>query len=342
MGICKLTELLKEKAPKAIRSTQIEKYRGWKVAIDASMILYQSLVAIRYGMDSLKNKNGETTAHLYGIFYKTINLIEKGIVPVYIFDGLAPELKENILVERRARKEQAERDLEQAETESEKMKHAKRTVRATKYHVESAQALLSAMGVPYMTAPNEAEGFCAALNIANAVNGVVSEDMDSLAFGGKVLLRNFFPALMKKKMAVMEISLDEVLKQTGLDQAEFIDMCILLGCDYCQKPKGLGPKKVYDLVQEHRSIEKIVESGKIQPGEEDWPYVEAREIFTSQEAGKPPVFSMALPKADEIVQFLVEENGFDRKKVDTAVARLQAHSKAKKQSSLLVFAKKTV
>ncbi|KAI5192570.1 flap endonuclease-1 [Nematocida minor] len=183
MGIHKLTELLKEKAPKAIRNKEIEKYRGWKVAIDASMILYQSLVAIRYGMDSLKNKDGESTAHIYGIFYKTINLLEKGIVPVYIFDGIPPDLKENTLTERRTRKEEAEKAMEEAENEEDKLKHAKRTVRATKYHVESAQALLKAMGVPYETAPNEAEGYCAALNREGVVDGVVSEDMDSLAFG---------------------------------------------------------------------------------------------------------------------------------------------------------------
>ncbi|EIJ92872.1 flap endonuclease-1 [Nematocida parisii] len=342
MGICKLTELLKEKAPKSIRNTQIEKYRGWKVAIDASMILYQSLVAIRYGMDNLKNKNGETTAHIYGIFYKTINLLEKGIIPVYIFDGQPPELKENTLTERRIRKEQAEKDLVEAVTEEEKVKHAKRTVRATKYHVESAQHLLKVMGIPYMTAPNEAEGFCAALNICGAVNGVVSEDMDSLAFGGKILLRNFFPALMKKKLSVMEISLEMVLKQTGLDQSEFIDMCILLGCDYCQKLKGMGPKKVYDLVQEHRSIEKLLENGRVTMPEEGWPYIQAREIFTSQDAGKPPVFSLSPPDVKEILQFLVEENGFDTKKVETAIERLQAQNKTKKQSSLLMFAKKVV
>lgn len=341
MGIYKLTELLRDKAPKSIRSSEIGRYRGWKVAIDASMILYQSLVSIRYGVDNLKNKEGETTAHIYGIFYKTINLLEKGIIPVYIFDGIPPELKENTLAERRTRKETAEEALEEAETEEDRIKHAKRTVRATKYHVESAQALLKAMGIPYETAPSEAEAYCAFLNKEGVVDGVVSEDMDSLAFGGKILLRNFFQSLMKKTIPVMEISLDSIYKITGLDRSEFIDMCILLGCDYCKRPKGMGPKKVYEVIQECRSIEKALETGKITEPTENWPYRQAREIFTEEKGSSRKTFELLPPDTEQIVKFLVEENGFDEKKVENGIARIEAQRKTKKQSSLLSFAKKT-
>ncbi|KAH9387234.1 flap endonuclease-1, partial [Nematocida major] len=342
MGICKLTELLKEKAPKSVRNTQAEKCRGWRVAIDASMILYQSLVAIRHGIDSLTNKEGETTAHIYGIFYKTINILEKGIIPVYIFDGQAPELKENTLQERRDRKEKAEKDLEAAETEEDREKYVKRAVRATKYHVESAQALLKAMGVPYETAPNEAEGYCAALNAAGYVDAVVSEDMDSLAFGGKMLLRNLLPSIMKKNVPVMEICLETALKQTELEHTEFVDLCILLGCDYCKRPKGVGPKKAYELIQKHRTIEKIVECESLQIDADSWPYKEARNIFLLQRVDRPKAFAIDAPDTEELFRFLVDANGFDRGKVQSGVNRLNAVKKAKKQSSLLSFAKKVI
>lgn len=340
MGIHKLTELLKDKAPKSIRNRDIGKYRGWKVAIDASMILYQSLVSIRYGIDSLKNKEGESTAHIYGIFYKTINLLEKEIVPVYIFDGTPPDLKENTLIERRMRKEAAEDALEAAETEEDKIKHAKRTVRATKYHVESAQTLLKAMGIPYETAPNEAEAYCAFLNREGVVDGIVSEDMDSLAFGGKVLLRNFFQSVMKKTIPVMEISLDLIHKITGLEHSEFIDLCILLGCDYCKRPKGIGPKKAYEVIQECRSIEKALEIGRITEPNDNWAYREAREIFSKDYELARKAFALSPANNEEITKFLIEENGFDQKKVENGIARLEAQKKTKKQTRLLSFVKK--
>ena len=49
---------------------------------------------------------------------------------------------------------------------------------------------------------------------------------------------------------------------TSTDQ--FVDLCILLGCDYCdycdycEEIRGTGPKNAIRLIQEHKSIEEIV------------------------------------------------------------------------------------
>ena len=40
---------------------------------------------------------------------------------------------------------------------------------------------------------------------------------------------------------------------------QFIDLCILLGCDYCESIRGIGPKRAVDLIKQHRSIEKVLE-----------------------------------------------------------------------------------
>lgn len=39
---------------------------------------------------------------------------------------------------------------------------------------------------------------------------------------------------------------------------QFVDLCILLGCDYCDKIAGLGPKRALTLIQKHRTIENVV------------------------------------------------------------------------------------
>ena len=39
---------------------------------------------------------------------------------------------------------------------------------------------------------------------------------------------------------------------------QFIDMCILLGCDYCDSIRGIGPKRAVDLIKQHRTIEGIL------------------------------------------------------------------------------------
>lgn len=39
---------------------------------------------------------------------------------------------------------------------------------------------------------------------------------------------------------------------------QFIDLCILLGCDYCESIRGIGPKRAYDLVKQYKNIEEII------------------------------------------------------------------------------------
>lgn len=97
MGIKGLTQLLQDMAPGCLREDSIKNYFNRKVAIDASMALYQFLIAVRQGVDSgggmLTDESGETTSHLMGMFYRTIRLSENGIKPAYVFDGKPPEAK---------------------------------------------------------------------------------------------------------------------------------------------------------------------------------------------------------------------------------------------------------
>lgn len=99
-------------------------FPGRKIAIDASMCMYQFLIAVRQDGNVLQNEDGETTrsvhfkmdtlitvkmlmytgprltpsfglysSHLMGMFYRTIRMLEHGIKPVYVFDGKPPQLK---------------------------------------------------------------------------------------------------------------------------------------------------------------------------------------------------------------------------------------------------------
>lgn len=93
MGIHGLSKLLADQAPKCIIENTIGSYFGRKIAIDASMSIYQFLIAVRSEGNVLMSEMGETTSHLMGMFYRTIRMLENGIKPVYVFDGKPPELK---------------------------------------------------------------------------------------------------------------------------------------------------------------------------------------------------------------------------------------------------------
>ena len=124
MGIKGLMPLIQEFAPGAVRELQgPEAYTGRIVAIDASMSLYQFLIAIRgHGREGgpatvLTNSEGEQTSHIQGMFNRTIKLLESGVKPVYVFDGRPPEAKDGELAKRQAKRKEAEEIVAKAKKE---------------------------------------------------------------------------------------------------------------------------------------------------------------------------------------------------------------------------------
>jgi len=102
--------LIQEKAPKSIKSVQLDMLSGKTMAIDASMCMYQFLIATqtfsmgRSGVGELTDVDGNLTGHLVGIFHRTIQLMENGIKPIWVFDGKAPDMKGDELEKRKVMK----------------------------------------------------------------------------------------------------------------------------------------------------------------------------------------------------------------------------------------------
>lgn len=340
MGIHGLTKLLGDFAPSAMKENEIKNYFGRKVAIDASMSIYQFLIAVRSDGSQLTNEAGEVTSHLMGIFYRTIRMVENGIKPVYVFDGKPPELKSGELAKRSERREEAQKALAEAEEAGDSAtidKNSRRLVKVTKEHNEECKMVLKLMGIPYVDAPCEAEAQCASLVATGKVYATATEDMDSLTFGSLITLRHmtFSEA---RKMPIQEFHLNAILEDLGLSQDEFIDLCILLGCDYCDSIKGIGPKRAIDLVRQHRSIEEILKhvDSKKHPIPEDWKYKEARELFKNPDVADPEKVELKWGQADEegLVDFLVTQKGFSEDRIRAGIKKLQKARKGSVQGRL--------
>lgn len=266
-------------------------FLGRKVAIDASMSLYQFLIAVRAEGAQLTTADGEPTSHLVGTFYRTIRLLEHGLKPVYVFDGKPPEMKGGELNKRMEKRAEAQKALDKAMEAGDQVevdKFNKRLVKVTRQHTDEAKELLKLMGVPYIEAPCEAEAQCAAMVKAGKIFATATEDMDALTFGSDIVLRHltFSEA---RKMPIQEIHLKVVLQELNLSQKEFIDLCILMGCDYTDSIRGIGPKKSIELIKNHRSIEDIlknIDKDKYPPPE-NWNYQGARALFENPDVADP-------------------------------------------------------
>ncbi|PIA40761.1 hypothetical protein AQUCO_02400079v1 [Aquilegia coerulea] len=338
MGIKGLTKLLADNAPKGMKEHKFESFFGRKIAIDASMSIYQFLIVVgRSGTEMLTNEAGEVTSHLQGMFSRTIRLLEAGIKPAYVFDGKPPDLKKQELAKRYSKRADATEDLAAAIETGDKEdieKFSKRTVKVTKQHNDDCKKLLRLMGVPVIEAPSEAEAECAALCKSGKVYAVASEDMDSLTFGAPKFLRHLMDP-SSRKIPVMEFEVAKILEELNLSMDQFIDLCILCGCDYCDSIRGIGGQTALKLIRQHGSIENILENINKERYQipEDWPYQEARQLF------KEPLVSVdneeselkwATPDEEGLITFLVNENGFNNDRVTKAIEKIKA---AKTKSS---------
>jgi len=196
------------------------------------------------------------------------------------------------------------------------------------------------MGVPVIEAPCEAEAQCAALNKAGKAFAAGSEDMDTLTCGAKVLLRKLTYSEARKE-PIMEIHLDKVLKGLDLTMDQFIDLCILLGCDYADKIKGVGPKRALEFIKKYGSIEKIISSldkDKFQIPE-NFPYEEIRAYFKNPEVQPPEECNLTFSDPDEegLIQFLCKEKGFSEERVKSGIEKIKKSKSKAVQARITSF-----
>ncbi|KAM4722071.1 flap endonuclease 1 [Rhinophrynus dorsalis] len=347
MGIHGLAKLIADVAPTAIKENDIKSYFGRKVAVDASMCIYQFLIAVRQDGNVLQNEEGETTSHLMGMFYRTIRMVEHGIKPVYVFDGKPPQLKSGELAKRSERRAEAEKLLEAAQEagEAENIeKFNKRLVKVTKQHNEECKKLLTLMGVPYVDAPCEAEATCAALVKAGKVYAAATEDMDALTFGTPLLLRHL-TASEAKKLPIQEFHLNRALQDIGITYEQFVDLCILLGSDYCETIRGVGPKRAIDLIRQHKTIEEIMDNIDLKkyPVPDNWLHKEARQLFLHPEVVETESVELKWTEPDEegLVAFMCGEKHFNEDRIRNGTKKLAKNRQGSMQGRLDDFFKVT-
>jgi flap endonuclease-1 len=338
-------KVLQENAPGCIREQTIKSFFGRKIAIDASMCLYQFLIAVRQDGQNLANEEGEVTSHLQGFFYRTMRMLDAGIKPVYVFDGKPPEMKTLGELQKRAerRKETnelleslkaADRDDEQRfdengeviDTLAEVDKLERRLVRVTREQNLEVQTLLTYMGIPWIEATCEAEATCAELSKKGLVYAVGTEDMDALTFGSTKLIRNLTVS-ESRGLPIFEIDFAKILQILEMNHSEFVDLCILLGCDYTGGIRGIGPHRALELIQKYRTIEAAIptlDAVKHPVVDEEFQYQAAADLFLNADVAdvKDVVFEWKKPDEDGLITFLCTEKGFSEERVRNGIKRL--------------------
>ena len=327
---------LRDLVPKV--NVDLKDLSGKSIAIDAYNALYQFLAIIRQPDGTpLMDHTGKVTSHLSGLFYRTCNLLELGIKPIYAFDGIPPALKE-IEIKRRTRiKDEAtkkyEKALRERKTDEARM-YAQMTSRLKDYMTEDSKRLLKTMGVPWIQAPSEGEAQAAHVVKNGDADYCASQDYDSLLFGAPMLLRNVTISgrrkLPRKKVYVEVIpeviDLERVLNELAITHEQLIDIGILVGTDFNPDGvKGVGVKTGLKLIKKHGSLESALQ--ELEQASFPAEPQRIREIFLHPRVTDNYRVFWREPKIEEAVDFLSGERDFSKDRVTKALEKAIAGSK---------------
>ncbi|TLZ51633.1 MAG: flap endonuclease-1 [Methanobacteriota archaeon] len=320
--------------PIAVKETiSLDRLAGRTLAVDASIELYQFLSIMRLPDGSpLSDGKGRVTSHLNGILFRSTRLIsEHKARLLYVFDGRPPALKWREIEKRREAKAKAEREYAEAVARGDReaaWSKVVMTTRVTREMKEDAQRLLELLGIPWVQAPSEGEAQASWFAKEGKAWAVSSKDYDSLLFGAPRLARfvgikgrEFLPSRGVSRIVPPEvIDLAVMLRELGLTRRQLIEAAILVGTDFNEGVRGVGPKTAVKLLREHGSLEAL--PAKIRdplPPNVD----EIRGYFLEPEVDASPEIRTARLDPEGVVRFLVDERGFTSDRVRAAVERLR-------------------
>jgi len=274
MGI-PINNYLKSKCCESIKARNLNYYSKKRLAIDVSMFIYQSLHAYEDG-------------HVQGIFNFISKLMRFKIIPIIVFDGCPGSEKDNTLRKRRLIKENSKQKIIQLEQEIEnlysessylegsgdsnsdieerreiltrKIKKLKQKCIEIKHeHIYDIKFMLNLLNISYVHVYNsEADVVCSELVRHGLADGVISNDMDLIAYRCPMVIRDF----NFKLETVVEYNVSDICKNLQITQKQLTDLCIMCGTDYNSRIGYFDENELLSMLKDNMSIEKLIESAK--------------------------------------------------------------------------------
>ena len=325
MGIKGLTGLIKKTSPDSIQHIGLYTMKDKRVAIDTSIFLYKSLINVRSKGDYLRNKDGKVVSHIQGLYYKTNQLLSFGITPIYIFDGKPPQEKSQTIKERVKKADECKAKMDATTDSKEKLNLEKGTIRIKKEYIDDLKRLFDSMGVSYIHPDGEAEAYASELCKIGFVDAVMTEDMDTLSYGCPQLVRGCIDKSIKRPEVITTFNFQKILEDFQMTHDEFIDMCILCGCDYCPTIPKVGPVRAMKFIQKYKTIENYLDSENVENEEFKSKYEASRGLF---KVFKDKIDLENLPintseyNSDKIYQYLVHECSMNEKRIQNSLKKL--------------------
>lgn len=307
MTIKRLAEYLRDQGvPKVGRRSNddsdeplyMSSLKGKRVAIEVAGIIYkQNWAAVRYVIanhsfvsitrDGITQWSRPSDDEIYDTFRTYFGsfirrIIESGIIPVFVLEGKAPDMKSMTIQKRsdvKADQELKVNSLRDTVDLSEYRKRLLYSYPPSSKHVDIVIDILKDKGVTVIRSRHEAEGVCAYLVNTHTVMDVdgkeckfphhcdvaLCDDYDILGlYGCRAVIRNLRSSDRSHGYFEMEgYTIDDILYTIGFLQPHhtisdrenackrFQLMCILCGSDYNDNIRGLGPSKICSMMKKY-------------------------------------------------------------------------------------------
>lgn len=220
MGIKNLSKIIKEYKIQQNLYSKNNLFK--KIGVDTSLFMHK----FGYILYNKENPETDLSPRINECFYRQFLKFKRNDIRcIYIFDNVSHVMKSETILKRKE----------------------KNVSVIKKDYYSNLQDFFKEKQVPYHVSPVniEAEHFAAHLNKEGIVDAVLSEDLDTLIFGCKILITGLSPS---GDCQVYDTK--TVLEKLGLSQEQFVMLGISLGCDYNQSGlKNYGPVKALKYIK---------------------------------------------------------------------------------------------
>lgn len=211
---------------------------------------------------------------IIGFWNQIIKLLSHKIIPLYIYDGRPPHEKDIVIQQRQKKRANLENKLnaindilsdypsdllseddqieQLEELEKQKIKLKKSIIHIKKSDIDIIKEFFDVLHIPYLNAIGEADALCAKLFKEGYITACLSDDMDMLALGcGRTI--------KFQDGKVIEFDLEYILSELKLNYEQFVEMCLLFGCDYIKPMFKLDNMDSYNFIKKYGSIDDVLD-----------------------------------------------------------------------------------
>jgi len=279
------------------------------IAVDFMLYFYK----FSYAYDSF----------IIGFWNQISFLLTHRITPIYIFDNKYPPEKSDVIMSRNRKKDTLKKRLETIKMElenvnkelhidthiidfleKEKIKLEKRIITVNQNAIDMAKDFFTQINIPFIQAKSEADIVCASLYKTGLITSCLSDDMDMLCYGCESVIKF-------QQSKVIEYDLNFILSSLELTYDQFVDMCILFGCDYLKPNFKMDINIIYKNIKTHKSISAILKKDIYPEFNTDKSsyfkeqYNDIEKLFRQKEVIDIPIPSITVPLViDKILRLL--------------------------------------